>query len=172
MPDGPRFRPGEIFDVLARHGLDYVLVGGLAGVLHGATIRTGDVDVCPARTADNLARLADALRELGARLRVDREPDGVPFDPAPALLQQMRAVTMSTRFGDFDLTFEPAGTDGYEDLAANAVELDIGGTTVKVASLDDVIHSKETADRDKDRRTLPMLYALRDEIAEQERSKE
>lgn len=165
MTDRPHFRPLAIFDVLSDRAVEYIVVGGIAGVLHGAALRTGDLDICPRRSPENLARLADALRDLGARLRVDREQDGVPFDPSPALLEQMRAVTMSTRFGDLDLRFAPAAFDGYDDLAPRAIEAPFGNTTVPIAALDDVIRSKETADRSKDRRTLPMLYALRDEIA-------
>jgi hypothetical protein len=64
-----------------------------------------------------------------------------------------------------DLSIRPAGFGGYEDLIEHAVAFDVGGFVVQVAGLDDIIQSKETADRAKDRAALPQLYALRDEIA-------
>ena len=75
--------PACIFEVLARHGVEYVLVGGLAAVLHGSTAMTNDADIVPDAAGDNLTRLSAALVELEARLRVEGEPDGVPFDLHP-----------------------------------------------------------------------------------------
>ena len=62
------FDPEEIIRVLARHGVRYVLVGGVAARLHGSPTLTEDVDVTPERSADNLGRLAAALGDLSARL--------------------------------------------------------------------------------------------------------
>ena len=59
------------------------------------------------------------------------------------------------------MTFRPDGTDGYDDLAANATVLRLLGTDVTVASLDDVIRSKEAAGRDKDIAALPILIEHR-----------
>jgi hypothetical protein len=125
---------------------------------------TADADICAERTADNLRRLSRALQELHARIRSSAEPEGAPFKPDAALLGRMTVVNLSTDFGDLDLTFEPAAFSGYEEVAEHAVAVSVAGTVVAVASLDDVIRSKEAADRPKDRATLPVLYALRDEI--------
>ena len=161
--------PECIFGVLAEAAVDYVLVGGLAGVLHGSPAMTNNADIVPSRTPDNLVRLSAALRDLGVRLRSSTEPDGVAFDPHPDLLAGMQMLNMTTRCGDLDLTFDPAGTTGYDDLVRRAVEFRILGIRVLVASLDDVIRSKESADRPKDHATLPLLHALREEIARQGR---
>lgn len=162
--------PRCIFEHLARHGVDYVLIGGLAAVLHGAPSMTNDADIVPASSADNLERLGAALRELDARLRIAGEPDGVEFDPHPALLASMNVLNMSTRCGDLDLTFAPAAYEGgYGDLIDRAVAFDVDGHRILAASLRDVIHSKETADRPKDRATLPVLRVLEHEIERQNR---
>jgi len=78
-------------------------------------------------------------------------------------------VNLTTRFGDFDISFEPAATTGFADLVQRSVEVEVDGTIVTVASLADIIRSKETANRPKDHATLPILYALQDEIAKRER---
>lgn len=158
------FDPGCIFEVLQRHRVDYVLIGGLAAVLHGSTAMTNDADVMPATTPHNLEALRDALVDLGARLRVAEHPDGLEFEPHPALLASMRVLDLTTRCGDLDVAVRPAGLDDYDAVARNAVTFELDGRTVKVAALADIIRSKETADRPKDRAVLPILRALDDEI--------
>ena len=82
--------PERLFAVLARHAVDYVLIGGLAAVLHGSALVTNDADICPNRDPENLARLADALRELDARVRTPSEPGGVAFACDAELLARMQ----------------------------------------------------------------------------------
>ena len=159
------FDPARMLDTLHQHGVDHVLIGGLAGALHGSPAATNDADICPARTPDNLGRLAAALDELDARIRTDSEPDGLAFDRSAEFLADIELINTTTAAGDLDISFVPTGTGGYDDLAERAVGFDIGTTRVLVASLDDVIHSKRTAGRPKDLATLPVLEALRDELS-------
>lgn len=161
--------PFCLFEVLARHNVDLVVVGGTGAVLHGSPMATFDVDIVPSRRRDNLENLATALVDLEARIRSPQDPDGVRFDPHPELLASIVMLDMTTRCGDLDLTFEPTGTGGYDDLAPRAVRIDLDGVSVNVASLDDIIGSKRAADRPKDRAALPLLEALRDEIQRRER---
>jgi len=158
-------QPQELLEILARHRVDYVLIGGLAATLHGSSALTNDADICPDQSAENLERLAAALREMDARIRTEAEPEGVAFSADPDLLRRMQLVNLTTRFGDFDIAFQPAGSRGYDDLVRSAFDMEVDGTIVRVASLSDIIRSKEAANRPKDRATLPILYALQDEIA-------
>ncbi len=154
------FRPQEIFAALDRHGVRYVVIGGLAAVLHGAAHVTTDLDIAPEEAKRNLERLSAALKELNARIRVSGEPDGVPFDHSAESLARVRIWNMQTSMGDLDVAFEPSGTRGYEDLRRDAVPMTIGGVQVQVASLADVIRSKEAAGRERDRAVLPGLREL------------
>jgi hypothetical protein len=158
-------QPQELFAVLARHAVDYVLIGGLAATLHGSSALTNDADICPDPSPENLERLAAALREMGARIRSEAEPEGVSFSADADFLRRTQLVNLTTRFGDFDIAFQPAGSHGYEGLAGGATQMEIDASVVRVASLADIIRSKEAANRPKDRATLPILYALQDEIA-------
>ena len=156
----PDFDPVAVLRVLVSHGVEFVLVGGVAARLRGAPLLTQDLDVTPATDRENLARLADGLKELEARLRTATEPDGVPFPFDPGLLMSATVWTLITRFGDLDLVMSPAGTKGYPDLLADADVLRVAvepDLMVKVASLGDVIRSKEAAGREKDRAALPLL---------------
>ncbi len=157
--------PECLFRVLSAHRVDYVLIGGLAAVLRGSTAMTNDADIMPAPGAANLARLSRALEDLEARVRSTADPDGVAFDPHPALLASMATLNMSTRCGDLDLAFAPAGIESFDALHAASDTYELAGEKVPVAALADVIRSKEAAGRPKDHATLPILYALREEIA-------
>lgn len=161
--------PDCIFDVLEQHAVEYVLIGGLAAVLRGSTVMTNDADIVPANSPANLSRLSEALWALDAKLRAATNPDGVDFDPHPALLHSMAMLNLHTRCGDLDVAFTPAAIDDYTQLVAASNEYEINGHTVRVASLADIIRSKEAAGRAKDYATLPVLYALREEIAAQAR---
>jgi hypothetical protein len=154
------FNPQAILETLDRHDVRYVLIGGLAAVLHGAPHVTTDVDIVPEEGKQNLERLSAALRELGARIRVTGEPDGIPFDHAAESLARVRVWNLTSPLGDLDITFEPSGTQGYEDLRRDVVRLNVHGIDVPVASLADVIRSKEAAGRPRDRAVLPALREL------------
>lgn len=159
--------PQCLFSTLAEHEVDYVLIGGLAAVLHGSTAMTNDADILPDSDIENLERLGRALTALNARLRVDGDPDGIPFDPHPSLIASMAMLNMTTRCGDLDLTFTPSGLDGYPGVSERSVTFHVGELHIRVAALADIIRSKEAADRPKDHATLPILHALQEEIARQ-----
>jgi hypothetical protein len=162
------FDPERLLQVLNRHKVRYVVVGGMAAVAHGSSLPTEDVDIAPARDRPNLDRLAAALRALDARIRTENEPDGVSFRCDGAFLASLPLMlNLVTDAGDVDLTLAPAGFPrGYDDLVGNAVEIDIGdGKVTRIASLVDVIASKRAANRAKDVAALPYLEALADEIA-------
>lgn len=158
------FDPARLLATLAAHQVEFVLIGGLAGALHGSPAATNDADICPAPTAENLRRLADALVELDARVRTEGVLEGLAFDRSPEFLGSVELLNTTTIAGDLDIAFSPIGTLGYDGLAVEAVAFDIDGDRVLVASLDDIIHSKRTAGRPKDLATLPVLEALRDEL--------
>lgn len=154
------FDPVATLRVLTAHEVDFVVVGGVAARLRGAPILTQDVDVTPAMTDRNLESLVEALHELDARLRTKPEPEGVPFPFDPQFFKSATVWTMVTRYGDLDLVTSPAGTEGYPDLIRDADELLVAvepDLRVMVASLVDVIRSKQAAGREKDLATLPML---------------
>ena len=165
----PVLQAEEIFACLERHGVQYVLIGGLAAVLHGSPLPTVDADICPATNEANLQRLAAALAELKARIRTPDAVDGVAFPHDATFLSNVSLLNLITRAGDLDLSFTPAGTRGYPDLAPAATTMMIQGVGVPVAALEDVIRSKEAANRPKDLRTLPTLRLLLEEIRRRSR---
>jgi hypothetical protein len=120
--------------------------------------------VVPERTDGNLARLAEALRHLGARIRTEGEPEGLEFDCSAEFFRNLppeSIVNMTTEAGDLDVTFCPSGTSGFADLKRDAIDIEAADRLhVMVASLEDVIRSKEAAGREKDRVAVPRLRRL------------
>ena len=163
MPD---FKPAEILGVLERHGVEYVLIGGLAAIFHGAPHLTTDADIVPAEGRSNLERLSAALKELGAKIRVVGEPEGIPFGHDGESLGRVRIWNLVTDLGHLDITFTPTGTRGYDDLRRDVRWMKLRDVRIPVASLADVIRSKEAADRERDRASLPILR----EMLERERA--
>lgn len=162
----PEFRPQEILAVLDRHDVRYVLIGGMAAILHGAPHLTTDVDIVPEEGRANLERVSAALKELHARIRVTGEKEGVPFDHDAVSLARVRVWNLVTDLGNLDITFVPSGTRGYDDLRRDARTMKVRGIDVPVASLADVIRSKEAADRQRDRAVLPILRAMLERLRE------
>ena len=155
-----QLRAPEMVEVLVRHGVRFVVIGAFAAIVHGSPLRTADIDVTPSLDRENLERLGGALRELEARLRVPGIPEGLQFDPMADTLGRGTVWTLTTKHGDLDLAFLPSGTDGYEDLLRSAERTMMGQVEVSVASLADIIRSKEAAGREKDLASLPVLRKL------------
>lgn len=164
----PPFDSEKIVRTLDRHKVEYLLVGGLSTRAYGARRVTYDLDCLPIVDDENLARLTAALKELGARLRIDglsdAEVNGLAID-LESVLQQAEISNWITDAGAVDVMRSMSDSSGrsltYEDLVDRANELDVDGVLVRVAALEDVIASKQWADRDKDRDALDELKALR-----------
>lgn len=151
-----------ILDALADNEVEYVVIGGFAAELHDVALPpTQDIDITPAVSPQNLERLAAALNELDARLRVPDDPAGFPLPGGVTveLLSTMSVLTLITAAGPLDVSITPQGTDGYMDLRRAQVLLGYGERVVPVAALEDVIRSKEAAGREKDLKALPALQA-------------
>lgn len=156
----PELNAAEILEVLHRHEVRYVLIGGLAAIVHGSPFPTEDLDLTPERSTENLSRLSDALRALDARVRAAGVEEPLPFNHDATTLGDVGVWNLVTRHGILDISFVPTGTEGYPDLVRDAGEATIFGVVVRVASLADIIRSKQAANRPKDQRVLPTLREI------------
>lgn len=148
--------------------MKYVVIGGIAATIQGSTTITRDFDICYSRDRMNIERLADALRELNARLRgVEVE---VPFQLDAQSLRNGLNFTFKTKHGDFDILGDPGAGFDYELLMRNSDEVDVAGLKVRVASLEDLIAMKRAAGRNKDRIEVENLSALREVRDSQKKS--
>ena len=152
--------PERLFRVLAEKGVRFVLIGALAARLQGFPRLTADADITPAKDPDNLERLARALRALEARVYTEQIPEGLAFDCSPQMLGRADIWNLITAAGRLDIAFKPSGTEGYDDLARHAERFTIYGGELLAARLEDIIRSKEAANRPKDRQDLAVLREM------------
>jgi hypothetical protein len=152
MAPAPRFL--DALAVLARHEVELIVVGGVAAVLAGAPISTFDLDVLYRITGENLARLAEALRELEA---IYRDPAGRRIEPDVARLRVGGHNLLTTRHGPLDVLGKIGAGAAYEDLFARSHEVEVGDVKIRVLDLAAVIETKEQAGRSKDRAVLDVL---------------
>ena len=161
---------GGQHEVLDRYGVEYLIVGGVAAIGYGAQRPTDDADCVVRRDRANLERLAGALRELRARLRVaglsDEEARRLPVEIDATALGMAGMTTWMTDAGPFDVLAGLEAAGGrlvpYEDLVERATVLQGDGFVIHAAGLEDIIAAKEQAGRAKDKEVLPELRALLD----------
>jgi predicted nucleotidyltransferase len=160
MADDPEKSALErLAEVLLRHGVEFIVVGGQAEVLLGSPRVTYDVDFCYRRSRENLDRLAAAIVELDVKLR--GAPPDLPFQIDARALALGANFTFTTRFGALDLLghLEPLG--GYEAVAERADTYRVGDLELRTIALDDLIAIKRHIRRPKDRESLLQLLAIK-----------
>jgi hypothetical protein len=148
----------RLLRLLTESEVEFVVIGGIAAVLHGSARATFDLDVCFAPDSANLERLGTALAALKARLRGVAKD--VPFVPDGATLRRIEVLTLSTIAGDLDVLRTPAGAPRYDVLARRAERVEIGGDEILVASVEDLMAMKAAAGRPKDQADLVELEAI------------
>jgi predicted nucleotidyltransferase len=156
--DKPILETGPLLDALDRNGVEFVVIGGIAGLAHGSSYPTYDLDIAYSRDSKNLRRMAAALREIGVALR--GAPADLPFQVDAQSLEAGMNFTFITEFGEFDILGHVDGIRSYEDLRAHAEAQVVGGIPVKVASLNHLIGMKRRIDRPKDQMMVEEYVAM------------
>jgi predicted nucleotidyltransferase len=163
-PKAPDIR--RLLEPLIRHGVDFVLIGGMAGIARGSNYPSFDLDVAYARDKANVRRLVSALEEIGVRLR--GAPADLPFALDDRVIENGANFTFVTPFGDLDVLADIDGIRSYRELLAKSEEREFFGLAVRVASLDHLIAMKRAANRPKDRNMLEEYLVLAEKVREHE----
>lgn len=152
MSPTPQFQ--KIFQTLQKHSVDYILIGGVCAVLHGAALNTGDMDIVPERTPDNLERLSGALQEMRAYYR-----EHPPFRilPNAQRLDSAGHHLLVTDFGQMDVLGSVVGKRDYAMLLPDTIEIEIEDIRIRMLDLPKLIEIKRETGRDKDKAALPLL---------------
>lgn len=151
--------PLGLLGVLAEHGVDFVVIGGVAVQAHGHLRTTRDVDIIASPDPANAQRLAAALRELEAHNRgVDADLLDDPTDPAT--FARAASLFLDTRAGMLDVMQDAAGAPPYDELRKRSIEVTVDGLTIRVAGIDDLIALKRAAGRPVDLEDIAVLADL------------
>ena len=146
----------RILELLDRHGVEYIVVGGVAAVLRGAPVTTFDIDTLVRLTRENATRLVAALRELDARYR--EHPERV--EPSVDDVLAGGHLLLMTNCGPLDVLGHISGGRRYEDLTDHAPELSVGGQGIRVLGLEALIGEKKAMSRAKDRAVIGLLEGV------------
>lgn len=150
----------SLLDALRAAGIDFIVVGGAAAVLHGAPITTQDVAVVHGTDSVNVTKLMTVSRGLDARVRDLAGRDIVPTED---LLTGAGQVKLTTSLGPLDLLCRLHDGRAYGDLLAHSVELTDGSIHLRVLDLPTLIEIKSGTGRVRDQLVLPILLALKRE---------
>jgi hypothetical protein len=142
---------GELIAVLARHDVDYVVIGGVATQVHGHRRTTMDLDLTPDPDPENLRRLGAALAELEARPR-DSGAEKAEISAGDPERLAIAAIVppLLTPYGQIHILKEPKGARAFDEMREGALVVDLDGNDVAIVSLDDLIRMKRAAGRPAD----------------------
>jgi hypothetical protein len=138
--------------------IDFVIVGGFAGMLHGSTLVTRDLDVCAVLNAETVGKLRDALRDVRPTHRLT--PQRLSFLETPDPGVGMKNLYLETELGAIDFLGSILGIGEFERVRAAAIEIALFGRRCRVISLQDLIQAKEALGRDKDLIAAKELRAI------------
>lgn len=157
-PGPAPFDPLRILEALERHRVAYVVVGALAGVIHGTDEVTSGLDICPQMRPANVERLGSALAELDAQ-----PPPGGKLEFGIDLLERSPVTTIATEAGEVKLVPIPTGTAGYDDLRRAASREPLGqGVRSSVASVGDLGRMLAAFGRSGDAERLELIRHIGD----------
>ncbi len=151
----------KLIPVLVHAGVDFVLVGGVAGIVHGAARATYDLDVVYSRDPANIKRLADTLTPSAPYLR--GAPPGLPFAWDERTIRNGLNFTLTTQLGDLDLLGEVVGGGTYNALFPQSIIVEAFGVKLRCVTLSALIKLKRAAGRPKDLESIAELQALWDQ---------
>lgn len=148
----------ELLQRLCNAGIDFVIVGGLAGTVHGSALVTKDIDICAVVSAENVSRLRDAIHDLNPvhRLTSPRRSflDDTDLDGT------FKNLYLQTSLGPLDVLSSILGVGDFETVRGGSVEIELFGWRCRVMSLEDLIRAKEALGREKDRLAVKELRAI------------
>ena len=142
---------------LGQREIEFVVVGGIAAVLHGAPTTTHDLDIVPEQSEPNLERLMTVLRDHHALVR---DPAGRRLEPNPAALRGRGQLQLVTDLGPLDILCRLHDGRGYVELAPHCVAMEAGDLRIRVIDLPTLIQIKSSTGRARDRIVVPLLLAL------------
>ncbi len=149
----------DLLERLARAGVDFVIVGGYAGVVHGCTCTTQDIDLCCDFSVANLLALQRALSDLHPVHRMT--PGRQPLELTAANAGDFKNLYLDTDLGQLDCLGEIQGLGGFAQVKQASLRIEVEGVELRVLTVDALIRAKEAMHRPRDREALRQLKAIR-----------
>lgn len=152
----------ELIERLCDADIDFVIVGGFAGVLHGSTLVTRDLDVCTVLSAENVTKLRETFHDLQPRHRFTPQRFSFLDNPEPGVA--LKNLYLETDLGPVDLLGSIKGLGEFESVRAASIEIELFGRSCRVLSIEGLIRAKQAMGRDKDMIAVKELRAIREAL--------
>jgi predicted nucleotidyltransferase len=149
----------DLLERMAKAGVDFVIVGGYAGVVHGCTYLTQDVDVCCDFSPQNLLALQRAVADLHPVHRMT--PQRKPLELTEENAGQFKNLYLDTDLGHLDCLDAIQGVGGYAQVKQASERIGVEGVQLRVLSLDALITAKQAMNRPRDKEAVRQLEVIR-----------
>jgi hypothetical protein len=150
---------------LKEQNVEFVIIGGVCGVLHGASLVTLDLDICCRFTRDNLRRIETAVKDLHPRHRLTANK--LPFELTDDLCDTLKNLYLNTDLGILDCLSEVLGVGGYEEVFKRSVSHTLSYGEFRMLNLDALIDSKLATGREKDLSAVRLFQAIKERKEQQ-----
>ncbi|MEN6383901.1 MAG: DUF6036 family nucleotidyltransferase [Phycisphaerales bacterium] len=149
----------NLIDKLRDSNVQFVIIGGLAGIVHGTTRTTQDVDICCKFTPENILKLFNAIKDTHPVHRMN--PGRPVLDLNPVNVKNFKNLYLDTDIGQLDCINEVQGIGDFEEVFKNAVTINIDERNYQVLSIDALIKSKQSLNRPQDKLDILQLEAIK-----------
>jgi hypothetical protein len=151
---------------LQSHEVDFVIIGGVCGLMHGVPLVTKDLDICCCFASDNLRRLESAVGDLHPFHRMAATK--LPLELTDELCSRLKNLYLQTDLGILDCLSEVAGVGSYEQAVERSVTYRLSYGAFRILSIDALIAAKEAVGRERDREAVRYLRAIKERNEQRE----
>jgi hypothetical protein len=144
---------------LARAGVDFVIIGGFAGVVHGCTYVTQDIDICCDFSPANLLALQKALKGLHPVHRMT--PNRIKFHLTEKTCNQFKNLYLDTDIGQLDCLESVDGIGDYQQVKKAGELIEVQNIPMCVLDIDSLIKAKKAMNRPRDKEAVLQLEAIK-----------
>ena len=154
-----------LLSLLQEQKVEFVIIGGVCGVLHGASLVTLDLDICCRFTRENLRQIEAAVKNLHPRHRLTANK--LSFELTDELCGSLKNIYLNTDLGVLDCLSEVSGIGNYEQVLQRSVPHALSYGEFRILNLDALITAKSAVGREKDLDAVRLLRAIKERKAQQ-----
>jgi hypothetical protein len=145
---------------LRLNGVEFVIIGGVCGVMHGASMVTQDLDICCRFSPENLRRIEAAVKDLHPYHRL--AANKLPLELTDELCSRLQNLYLQTDLGKLDCLGDVAGVGGYEEVLRRSIVYRLSYGEFRILDIDALIAAKEAVGRRRDLEMVTLLRAIKE----------
>ena len=150
---------------LKDNGLEFVVIGGVCVVYHGALLATFDLDVCCPLGEENVRRIESAVKDLHPIHRLTANK--LPLELTRSRFGELKNLYLQTDLGKLDCLSEVAGVGNFEAVLKQSVVASFDYGTFRFLNLDALIAAKKAVGRERDLDAVRRLLAIKEKSEQQ-----